>query len=122
MEEVWYCTCHEEAFKFSSVDGMNGVLESGTWFIRSVRIILKKWTPNASLLKEDLLLVPIWVKLYDIPIVVFTEDGLSAMATKLCIPVMLDSNTSSMCLQSWGHLDYARALIDAKLIGSLRRR
>ncbi|GKE26877.1 hypothetical protein Tco_1442261 [Tanacetum coccineum] len=33
-----------------------------------------KWTPNASLLKEDLLLVPIWVKLYDIPIVVFTKD------------------------------------------------
>ncbi|GJS26093.1 hypothetical protein Tco_0486713 [Tanacetum coccineum] len=61
-----------------------------------------------------MLLVPIWVKLYDIPIVVFTEDGLSAMATKLCIPVMLDSNTSSMCLQSWGHLDYARALIDVR--------
>ncbi|GKC14373.1 hypothetical protein Tco_1011155 [Tanacetum coccineum] len=67
-----------------------------------------------------MLLVPIWVKLYDIPIVVFTEDGLSAMATKLCIPVMLDSNTSSMCLQSWGHLDYARALIDVRAIRSFQ--
>ncbi|GKE74467.1 hypothetical protein Tco_1536508 [Tanacetum coccineum] len=35
------------------VDGMNGVLESGPWFILSEPIILKKWMPNASLLKED---------------------------------------------------------------------
>ncbi|GJR76899.1 ribonuclease H-like domain-containing protein [Tanacetum coccineum] len=40
--------------QFSLVEGMNGVLRNGPWFIRSVPIILKKWTPNANLLKEDL--------------------------------------------------------------------
>ncbi|GKC86741.1 hypothetical protein Tco_1147390, partial [Tanacetum coccineum] len=49
-----------------------------------------------------------------IPLSSVLEFHSSAMATKLCIPVMLDSNTSSMCLQSWGHLDYARALIDVR--------
>ncbi|GJT86370.1 hypothetical protein Tco_1068087 [Tanacetum coccineum] len=36
------------------------------------------------------------------------------MDTKLGNPIMLDSYTSSMCLQSLGHMDYARALIDIR--------
>nr|GEU78529.1 ribonuclease H-like domain-containing protein [Tanacetum cinerariifolium] len=49
-----------------------------------------KWTPNVDLLKDDMNLVPIWVKFYDILIVAFTADGLSVMDTKLghdyCFP------------------------------------
>nr|GEW60578.1 ribonuclease H-like domain-containing protein [Tanacetum cinerariifolium] len=56
-------------FKFASIEGMNGVFENGLWFIRSAPIILKKWTPNVDLLKDDMNSVPIWVKFYDILIV-----------------------------------------------------
>ncbi|GKC01501.1 ATPase, F1/V1/A1 complex, alpha/beta subunit [Tanacetum coccineum] len=70
-------------FKLSSTEGMNGVLENGPWFIQSFPIILKKWTPTANLLKEDLNSVPILVKLHDILIVAFIADGLSAMTSKL---------------------------------------
>ncbi|GKD75271.1 hypothetical protein Tco_1333553 [Tanacetum coccineum] len=42
---------------------------------------------------------------------VFTSDGLSVMAIKLGNSIILDSYTSSMCIQSWGRMDYARALI-----------
>ncbi|GKC56752.1 hypothetical protein Tco_1084350, partial [Tanacetum coccineum] len=38
--------------------------------------------------------------------------GLSVMSTKLGNPIMLDSYTSSMCLHSWGLIDYARELIN----------
>ncbi|GJW83628.1 hypothetical protein Tco_0156773 [Tanacetum coccineum] len=38
--------------------------------------------------------------------------GLSVMATNLGNPSMLDSYTSSMCLESWGRMDYSFALID----------
>ncbi|GJV29040.1 reverse transcriptase domain-containing protein [Tanacetum coccineum] len=72
------------------------------------------------LLKEDLNSVPIWVKFHDIPIVLFTTDGLSVMATKLGNPVMLDSYTSSMCLPSWGRMDYTRALIDIRVDRELK--
>ncbi|GKA23755.1 hypothetical protein Tco_0709788 [Tanacetum coccineum] len=54
------------------------------------------------------------VKIHDILIVAFTADGLSLMATKLGNPIMLDSYMSYMCLQSWGRMDYARALIDIR--------
>ena len=70
--------------------------------IRNIPIILRKWTPNSNLFKEDLTTVPIWVKFYDVPISAFTADGLSVIATKLGTPLMLDSYASSMCLESWG--------------------
>jgi len=47
-----------------------------------------------------------------VPIAAFSEDGLSLIATKLGKPIMLDSYTSSMCLDSWGRSSYARALIE----------
>ena len=78
-------------FKLASIEGVNGILVNGQWFIRYSPIILKKWTPNANLLKEDLNSVPVWVKFHDAPIVLFSVDGLSAMATKLGNPIMFDS-------------------------------
>ncbi|GKE35690.1 hypothetical protein Tco_1455012, partial [Tanacetum coccineum] len=52
-------------------------------------------TPNANLLKECMILVPMWVKFHDIPTVAFTAYKLSVMDTKLGNLIMLDSYTSS---------------------------
>ncbi|GJR59135.1 hypothetical protein Tco_1501297, partial [Tanacetum coccineum] len=46
--------------------------------------------------------------------------GLSVMASKLGNPIMLDSYTSSMCLESWGHTDYDHALIDIRVDRELK--
>ncbi|GKA70712.1 hypothetical protein Tco_0776851, partial [Tanacetum coccineum] len=54
------------------------------------------------------------VKLYGVPMTMFSEDGLSAIATKVGTPLMLDSYTSDMCMQSWGRLSYARAMIELR--------
>ncbi|GJR87573.1 cytokinin dehydrogenase 3-like protein [Tanacetum coccineum] len=50
-------------------------------------LILKKWHLNENLLKEDVSTVPVWVKLHGVPVMAFSEDGLSTIATKL---VMID--------------------------------
>nr|GEW04727.1 hypothetical protein [Tanacetum cinerariifolium] len=42
----------------------------------------------------------------------FNNDGLSAIATKLDTPVMLDSYTADMCMQSWLRSSYARVIIE----------
>nr|GEX16323.1 hypothetical protein [Tanacetum cinerariifolium] len=44
----------------------------------------------------------------------FCEDGLSDIATKLVAPLMLDSYTSDMCMQSWGKSHYAGAMIELR--------
>ncbi|GJU77852.1 putative RNA-directed DNA polymerase [Tanacetum coccineum] len=45
-------------------------------------LILKKWNPDVNLIKEDVGNVPVWVKLHGVHVTAFSEDGLSAIATK----------------------------------------
>ncbi|GKE33068.1 nucleotide-diphospho-sugar transferase [Tanacetum coccineum] len=70
------------SFQFSSVNGLDAMLEN------------------------------VWVKLHGVPVTAFSEDGLSAIATKLGTPLMLDSYTSDMCMQSWGRLSFSRVMIE----------
>nr|GEV80806.1 hypothetical protein [Tanacetum cinerariifolium] len=46
---------------------------------------------------------------------VFSEDGLSSIATKLGTPIMLDSYTAETCLHSWGRSSYARTMIELRV-------
>nr|GEX84287.1 hypothetical protein [Tanacetum cinerariifolium] len=93
---------------------LNSMLENGLWFIRNHPLILRKWNPDVDILKEDVGNVPVWVKLHGVPITAFSEDGLSAIAMKLGTPLMLDSYTSDMCLQSWGRSSYSRVMIELR--------
>ncbi|GKB85326.1 zinc knuckle CX2CX4HX4C containing protein [Tanacetum coccineum] len=99
-------------FKFDTRVGLEAVLEEGPWMIRNSPIILKKWSMKTSLQKEELTRIPIWVKLHDVPIQVFEEDGISLIATYLGKPIMLDSYISAMCKDSWGRSSFARCLIE----------
>nr|GEY37135.1 hypothetical protein [Tanacetum cinerariifolium]GEY37959.1 hypothetical protein [Tanacetum cinerariifolium] len=74
-----------------------------------------KWHPDVNLLKEDVSTVPVWFKLHGVPVTAFSEDDLSAITTKLGTPLMLDSYTSDMCMQSWGRSSYARVMIDLRV-------
>nr|GEY65710.1 hypothetical protein [Tanacetum cinerariifolium] len=73
-----------------------------------------KWHPDENRLKEDVSTVLVLVKLYGVPVTAFSEDGLSVIATKLRTPLMLDSYTSDMCLQSWGRSSYARVMVELR--------
>ncbi|GJV83057.1 putative reverse transcriptase domain-containing protein [Tanacetum coccineum] len=84
------------SFQISSMDGLDAMLENGLWFIRNNPLILKKWNLDVNLLKEDVGNVSVWVKLHRVHVTAFTEDGLSAIATKL------------------GRSSYARALIEIR--------
>ncbi|GJZ90262.1 zinc knuckle CX2CX4HX4C containing protein [Tanacetum coccineum] len=67
-------------FKFDSRAGLEAVLEGGPWLIHKSLIILKNWSMDNRLHKEELTRIPIWLKLYDVPIQVFEEDGRSSFA------------------------------------------
>ncbi|GJT36517.1 putative reverse transcriptase domain-containing protein [Tanacetum coccineum] len=94
--------------------GLNAMLENDSWFIRNNPLILRKWHPNVNLLKEDVGTVPVWVKLPGVPAMAFSEDGLSSIVTKLGTPLMLDSYTSDMYMQSWDRSSYARDMIELR--------
>ncbi|GJZ78802.1 zinc knuckle CX2CX4HX4C containing protein [Tanacetum coccineum] len=100
---------------WSIINGLKDVLENGPWMIRKNPIILKKWTMNTSMLKEEFTHVPVWVILYDIPLQVFSKDGISLIATKIGTPLVLDSYTSSMHIDYWGRSSFSRCLIKVKV-------
>ncbi|GJX80702.1 zinc knuckle CX2CX4HX4C containing protein [Tanacetum coccineum] len=56
--------------------------------IRKSPIILKKWTMNTRLCKDELTYIPVWVKIHDVPIQVFSEDGLSIIASQIGVPLI----------------------------------
>ncbi|GKD43560.1 putative reverse transcriptase domain, reverse transcriptase zinc-binding domain protein [Tanacetum coccineum] len=62
--------------------------------------------------RDEITKVPVWIKLRKIPLVAYSEDGLSLIATQIGKPIMLDAFTSSMCCESWGRIGYARALVE----------
>ncbi|XP_021979851.1 uncharacterized protein LOC110875970 [Helianthus annuus] len=88
------------------------VLKEGPWIIRSHPLFLSVWSPTSRLVKEDVKKIQIWVKIHDVPIAAYTEDGLSMIATAIGEPKLLDSYTTTMCTDAWGRSSYARALID----------
>nr|GEY34102.1 hypothetical protein [Tanacetum cinerariifolium] len=60
-------------FQFSSMDGLDAMLENCPWFIRNNPLILKKWHLNENLLKEDVSIILVWVKLHGVPVTAFSE-------------------------------------------------
>ncbi|GJY04486.1 zinc knuckle CX2CX4HX4C containing protein [Tanacetum coccineum] len=67
-------------FKFGSKEGMEAILESGAWLIRNVSLILKEWTLDVNIMKEDVCNILVWVKFCDVPITAFIEDGRASFA------------------------------------------
>jgi len=108
-------------FQFETEDGMNKVLNHGPWIIRSMPLFLSVWTAATVLCKAGITKLPVWVKLHNVPIVAYTEDGLSMLATKVGNPIMLDSYTSDMCANSWGRNSYARALVEVNALNALKQ-
>nr|GEX46816.1 hypothetical protein [Tanacetum cinerariifolium] len=78
---------------------------------------------NTILKKDEIKSVPVWVKMHHVPIVAYSDVGLSLISTQIGKPLMLDSYTSNMCMNSWGRSAYARVLIeiaaDVELVKSL---
>nr|GEZ77682.1 hypothetical protein [Tanacetum cinerariifolium] len=86
------------------MDGLDSLHENGPWLFAIIRLFLK----------EDVDNVLVWVKLHGVLVTVFSEDGLSVIATKLDSHLMLDSYTSDLCMQSWGRSSYARSMIELR--------
>ncbi|GKD31623.1 zinc knuckle CX2CX4HX4C containing protein [Tanacetum coccineum] len=99
-------------FKFPSHEGMTKVLDGGPWFIRSRPLMLNIWCANTKIKKVDCTRIPVWIKIHNVPVVAFSEVGLSLITTQLGRPLMLDTCTSDMCLNPWGPKTYARVLIE----------
>ncbi|KAL0923408.1 hypothetical protein M5K25_007464 [Dendrobium thyrsiflorum] len=80
-------------FRFSCSEDFEQVWTRGVWFILGKPFILQKWHPKFRPKRENLISVPIWIKIHDLPLACWNLEGISRIASKVGIPLAADSLT-----------------------------
>lgn len=100
-------------FTFSQVDGHEKVVAAGPWHFGEKLLILKQWSPQLELRKEQFTKVPLWAQFYNVPLQLWHEDGLSFIASAIGIPLYADKLT-----ESCKRLSFARLCVEVE-VGSI---
>ncbi|GJU33233.1 RNA-directed DNA polymerase, eukaryota, reverse transcriptase zinc-binding domain protein [Tanacetum coccineum] len=101
-------------FKFRSNEGIQSVIEMGPWMVNGKPMFVQKWDPSVSLDKAEPNKLPLWVRLRNLPLEAWTTKGISAVASRLGTPQIMDQTTTQMCKVGYGRLGFARVLIDVE--------
>ena len=96
-------------FRFGSSDGMVSVVEKGPWLFAGRYMVLRKWSPGLPLSKANLHSIPVWAKFYNIPIELWTEEGLSHIASAVGKPLYADSAT-----EACSRIQFARICVEVE--------
>ncbi|KAL2253040.1 UNVERIFIED_CONTAM: hypothetical protein Sindi_0098700 [Sesamum indicum] len=90
---------------FKSIAAMEDIIEGGPWLFQGQPIILQKWEPG---------MVPVWIKLRHLPVELWTEEGLSTVASSVGKPLYPDAITRA-CTR----LDFARVCVMLDITSNL---
>ncbi|GAV81837.1 DUF4283 domain-containing protein/zf-CCHC_4 domain-containing protein [Cephalotus follicularis] len=82
-------------------------MDNGPWDIWGYHIALRKWTKGMSHKLEECNSIPVWVKLSNVPVHLWTKLGLSYIASVLGRPLYMDAPTTNRQA-----LTYARVCVD----------
>ncbi|KAL7586020.1 hypothetical protein Lser_V15G46368 [Lactuca serriola] len=99
-------------FRFSTEQGMISVLEGGVWMIFDSALVVRRWTTGVSSAKDQHDKVPVWVKIYNVPLEYWNGTGLSHIAWEIGKPLDVDAHTAKMCQEHWGRPAFMRILIE----------
>ncbi|CAI9264419.1 unnamed protein product [Lactuca saligna] len=99
-------------FRFSSEQGLLSVLEGGVWMIFDSALIIRRWTTGVSSVKDQHDKIPVWVKIYNVPLEYWNGTGLSHIAWEIGKPLDVDAHTAKMCQEHWGRPAFMRILIE----------
>ncbi|GJV67683.1 zinc knuckle CX2CX4HX4C containing protein [Tanacetum coccineum] len=56
-------------------------------------------------------MIPIWIRLCNVPLKAWTKNGITALASRLRKPLVMDKVTPNMCKSCVGRVGYARVLV-----------
>ncbi|XP_039035972.1 uncharacterized protein LOC120172630 [Hibiscus syriacus] len=93
--QVSYAGPNLYLFSIDSDSARDWVLENDPWYIYNKPLILRQWEPNLKKLHFDLTKISIWVHLYNVPLELFTNDGLSYIASAIGFPLSMNSVTTT---------------------------
>lgn len=96
-------------FKFLSIADRDNVLASGPWHFSSKVIVLQPWQEGIEFSKSECVKFPIWVKLSQIPLSYWSDEGISYLASAIGKPLFTDEMTSKNEL-----MNFARVCVEVK--------
>ncbi|GJZ39108.1 hypothetical protein Tco_0585671 [Tanacetum coccineum] len=99
-------------FKFKSEEGMKTILESESWMINNIPLVLNLWEPGIWLEKVEPSTIPIWVCVHNIPMELCNGNGISKIMSGSGKPMLMDKMTKERCLKKAKKLDFARVLVE----------
>ncbi|GJY86838.1 RNA-directed DNA polymerase, eukaryota, reverse transcriptase zinc-binding domain protein [Tanacetum coccineum] len=99
-------------FKFRDLEGLNSVIEQGPWMVNKRLLIVKKWSHEIGMQMTKHNKLPIWVRMTVVPLEAWSVDGISALASSLGNPLVMDNMIANMCHNGLGRLDFARVLVE----------
>ncbi|KAL5186814.1 hypothetical protein HKD37_05G012584 [Glycine soja] len=94
-------------FKFESEDDLNQVLSAGPYFIFQRPLLLKVMPTFFNFGNEELIKIPVWVKLRNLPLELWNPQALGKILSKIGSPIRSDHLTASK-----GSISFARALVE----------
>ncbi|GAV80188.1 DUF4283 domain-containing protein/zf-CCHC_4 domain-containing protein, partial [Cephalotus follicularis] len=93
--------------KFDSGHARDWIIDNVPWDIWGYHIALRKWSKGTSLKLEECKSIPIWVKLSNVPLHLWSKLGLRYIASVLGKPLYMDVPTTKR-----QNLTYARVYVD----------
>ncbi|GJW58997.1 zinc finger, RanBP2-type containing protein [Tanacetum coccineum] len=104
--------CKMNANALSNEEGMNKILEQSPWIVNNRPLAVQKWDPLIGLEKTKQTKIPLWAKLTNVPLEAWTCEEISALASSLGMPLIMDSMTALMCQNGRAKTEYARVLVE----------
>jgi len=105
--DVFY---HDEGYyviRFASIEEKNTALCSGPYTIANRPVIVKSWSSDFDFQNEILRVVPLWIKLPNLPLICWGPESLSRIGSTLGNPLFADECTSQQ-----SRISYARLLVE----------
>ncbi|KAL5723964.1 hypothetical protein ACHQM5_007292 [Ranunculus cassubicifolius] len=94
-------------FKFSCEADRKFVMERGPVFIAGRIFLVQPWSPEIEEKRHQINVIPIWVRIYEIPKQIWTNSGLGFLAGLIGTPKFVDNQTATE-----ERLEFARVCVE----------
>ncbi|GJV48855.1 RNA-directed DNA polymerase, eukaryota, reverse transcriptase zinc-binding domain protein [Tanacetum coccineum] len=99
-------------FKSKSEDGLQTCIENGPWLVDQKPLFVYRWVAGICLNKPEATRLPLWVKIFNVPLEAWNVEGISRIASRIGTPIIMDKLTTAMCQKGYGRASFARVLIE----------
>ncbi|KAL0908257.1 hypothetical protein M5K25_022742 [Dendrobium thyrsiflorum] len=80
--------------KFTNLDDYNMVFSGGPWFLLGKPFIIQKWYSKFKPKRDEFASIPLWVKILDVPLALWTPSEISKITSYIGIPLSMYSLTA----------------------------